>query len=125
MPSPRLLGLPPSRGRPIRMTHPLLQLGCPLMQRLRRKVGCQFPLLDLEELLHSRGGGSLDRPHPTGSLLDPPRRPLNPTVGLLNTGPDPLHRLIGLPQQEVGRPDMVWGCPALADRAGGSVRLPA
>jgi hypothetical protein len=67
------------------------------MQRLRRKVGCQLPLLDLQEPLHRPGSGSLDRPHPTSSLLDPPERPLNPTMGLLRTGPDPLHYLMGLP----------------------------
>ena len=86
------------------MAHLLLQLGRLLVQLHRREVGRQLTLLDLEESLHRPGRRPLDRPHLTSSLLDPPERPLDPTMGLLDTGPDPLDHLRGLQQQAVGRP---------------------
>ena len=93
-------------GRPVRMAQPLLQLGCLLVQLHGGQVGGQLPLLDLEEAIRSLGRGPMGRLSYAGKVLDLLVVVLDAAMGLLHAVGDPVHRLLGLADQSLGRRDM-------------------
>jgi len=104
---PRMPSMFASAGRPIRVPQPLLQRRRLVMAADRPLVGGQLPLLGQQVPLLGLSVCPPGRLARSNSVPNPGEGSLDPTIGLLDLGPDPLDRLTGLLDQPIARRNMV------------------
>lgn len=89
------------------MAQALLELGRLFVAQDGSIVGGQLPLLGPQVPLLGFGSGLLGHSRHTSSVSDRREGPLDPTIGLLHLRPDPFNQSIGLPDQLIGRSDVI------------------
>jgi len=102
-----VLGMGARVGGPSGVAETFLQHGRLLVQLHRGQMRGQLPLLDLEKAIRRPSRGPMGQLRRIGNFLDLPVGVLNPTMGLLDAGADPFHRLVRLADQQLGRRDVI------------------